>query len=108
MSESIFSVEQVVLTLHFLVFCYLSHMEFGRWSFYPICYDSRLAVVIVQLVASPAPGRVAALSSELADFLLLSFFQQVASRTTWRFSSLLAGCADSDFMCACLLQKLLI
>ena len=44
-------------------------MEFGRRCFYPICYDSRLAVVRVQLAASFARGKTAALSSEIFLFL---------------------------------------
>lgn len=43
--------------LAFLILCCLGHMEFGRWFFYPICYDSRSAVVRVQLVAAPARGK---------------------------------------------------
>ncbi len=43
--------------LVFLILCCLGHMEFGRRFFYPICYDSRLAVVREQLVASPARGK---------------------------------------------------
>lgn len=45
-------------------------MELGHGFSYPVCYDSRVAMVRVQLEALPESLQVAVLLSKLADFFL--------------------------------------
>lgn len=92
-SESIFSVKQNVLNLHFWS-CPALVMEFGHWLFYQICYDSRLAVTRVHVAWS---GLLRASGS---TFINISWiFLWAALSLTTCHCSLFGICTHYFFVC---------